>query len=59
MFADDVISTFPDGTLVKEKENLLKNIKAYRESLAAVSSAVKAMTTLKTPDDPDHEFVTF
>ncbi|MDQ3276853.1 MAG: hypothetical protein M3Q06_00910 [Bacteroidota bacterium] len=57
IFADDVMSTFPDGTVVKGKENLLKMTKEHRNSLAAVSSSINAVTTLKTPDDPEHEVV--
>jgi len=57
LFADDILATFPDGTVVKGKENFLKMGKEYRNSLAAVSSTVNAVTTLKTPDDPEHEVV--
>lgn len=57
LFADDVLATFPDGTSVKGKENLMQAAKEYRNSLAAMSSTVNAITTLKTPDDPEHEVV--
>jgi hypothetical protein len=58
LFADDVVATFPDGSMVKGKENLMKSAKEYRNSFSAVSSQVNACTTLKTPDDPEHEVVT-
>lgn len=57
LFADDIVATFPDGSVVKGKENFLKMAKEYRSSLASVSSTVDACTTLKTPDQPDMEVV--
>jgi hypothetical protein len=56
--ADDVIATFPDGSMVKGRENFVKMLKDYRNSFASVSSKITACTTLKTPDDPEHEVVT-
>lgn len=56
-FADDIIATFPDGTMVKGKADFLKMAKGYRSGLAAVSSTVDACTTMKSPDDPGMEVV--
>lgn len=56
--ADDVVATFPDGSMIKGKDNFMKGIKDYRNSLASATSIVAACTTLKTPDDPDREVVT-
>lgn len=58
LIADDVLATFPDGSVVKGKDNFVKMIRDYRNSLASVSSQIAACTTLKTPDDPDREVVT-
>lgn len=58
LVADDVIATFPDGSMVKGRDNFVKAIKDYRNSFASVSSKINACTTLKTPDDPEHEVVT-
>ena len=33
-------------------------IRDYRNGFASVSSKISACTTLKTPDDPEHEVVT-
>jgi hypothetical protein len=57
MIADDVIATFPDGTVVKGKEDFMKSAKAYRSSLASCSSTVSACVPLKSPDDPDRQVV--
>jgi hypothetical protein len=57
IFADDIVATFPDGTMVKGKEAFMKMGKEYRSSLASVSSTVDACTTLKSPDNPDIEVV--
>ena len=58
LFTNDILATFPDGTVVKGKENFLKSAKEYRNSFASVSSTVDAITTLKTPDHPDMQAVT-
>ena len=56
-FADDVVATLPDGTAIKGKDNFMKAMQDYRNSLASSVSEVNACTTLKTPDDPEHEVV--
>lgn len=56
-FSDNIVSISPDGTVVKGAENFHKIVKDYRNSLAAVTGSVRAITTLKSPSDPDHEFV--
>jgi ketosteroid isomerase-like protein len=56
-FAEDVVATLPDGTMIKGKDNFLKAMKDYRNSIASVVSEVAACTTLKTADDPEHEVV--
>jgi hypothetical protein len=58
LLADDVVATFPDGSMVKGKDNFVKSIKDYRNSFSSVSSKIMACTTLKTPDDPEHDVVT-
>ena|SRR5689334_9652977 len=57
LFADDVLATLPDGTVMKGKDNLMKGLKEYRNSFASASSTVDACVTLKTPDRPDVEVV--
>lgn len=57
LFADDVLATLPDGTVIKGKDNLLKGLKDYRSSFASAGSTVDACVTLKTPDVPDREVV--
>ena len=57
MFADDIVATLPDGTLIKGKDNFMKGLADYRNSFASVVSEVSACTTLKTPDDPEREVV--
>lgn len=54
---DDVVATFPDGSMVKGKDNLMKAIKDYRNSFSAAVSEIDACVALKTPDDPDREVV--
>jgi hypothetical protein len=44
--------------MVKGKENWIKMIKDYRNNFNSVTSTVMACTTLKSPDDPEHEVVT-
>lgn len=46
LFAEDVVATFPDGSMVKGRDNFLKMGKEYRSSLAAVSSNVHACVPL-------------
>ena len=58
LIADDVVATFPDGSMVKGRDNFVKMIRDYRNGFASVSSKIVACTTLKTPDDPEHEVVT-
>jgi hypothetical protein len=57
LFAEDIIATFPDGTMVKGKDDFIKMANEYRSSLAAVSSTVDACTTMKSPDHPEMEVV--
>jgi hypothetical protein len=57
LLADDVIATFPDGSLVKGKDNLLTVIRDYRNSFSAAVSEIDACIALKTPDDPDRDVV--
>ena len=56
-FADDAVVTLADGTVLKGKDNFVKGIKDYRNSLASAVSTVDACVTLKTPDVPDREVV--
>lgn len=58
LFADDIVATLPDGTLIKGKDNFMKAMQDYRNSFASAVSEVAACTTLKTPDDPNREVVT-
>jgi len=57
LFADDMVATLPDGSVFKGKDNAMKAIKDYRNSLASAVSTVDAVVTLKTPDVPDREVV--
>jgi len=57
LLADDVIATLANGTVIMGKENFMKGMNDYRNTLSAVSSTVAACTTLKTPDDPNREVV--
>ena len=57
LFADDIVATFPDGSMIKGKDNFIKSTKDYRNSFASAVSEVDACVTLKTPDDPDREVV--
>ncbi|WP_121355584.1 Cif family virulence factor [Flavisolibacter nicotianae] len=58
LFADDIVATFPDGTLVKGRDNFIKMAKDSRNNMASVVSTVAACTTLKSPDHPESETVT-
>jgi hypothetical protein len=55
IFDDNVEATLPDGSTIKGKENFIKAMKDYRNIFSAVNSEVHAVTTLKTPDDPEHD----
>lgn len=55
--ADDAVGYFSDGTVVKGAENLNKLFADVRNSFASIDEEVYACTTLKSPDDPEHEFV--
>lgn len=55
LFTDDVKAYFPDGSVIKGKEQFFKLSVQYRNSLAAVSSTVDACTTLKSPAHPGIE----
>jgi len=57
MMAYDVVATFPDGSMVKGKENFAKLIRDARSNFSSMSGTVMACTTLKSPDDSDHEVV--
>ena len=57
LFADDIIGTLPDGTMIKGKDNFIKGMQGYRSSFASVVSDVAACVALKTPDDPQREVV--
>ena len=46
LFTEDVVATFPDGSMVKGRDNFLKMGKEYRSILAAVSSNVHACVPL-------------
>lgn len=58
LLADDVVATFPDGSMVKGKDNFIKSIKDWRNSFASAVSTVDACVTLKSPDMKDVEVVT-
>jgi hypothetical protein len=57
LFADDVVATFWDGSMVKGKDNLLKAINDVRNSFASAVSEVAACVALKSPDNPQNEAV--
>ena len=58
LFADDIVATLPDGTLIKGKDNFIKGMQDYRSTFSSATSEVSACTTLKSPDDPEREVVT-
>lgn len=58
LLADDVIATFPDGSMAKGKDNFMKGIKDYRNSFASAVSTVDACVALKSPDMKDRDVVT-
>lgn len=58
LIAEDIVATLADGTVIKGKDNFLNGIKGYRNSLSSAVSTIDACTTLKTPDNPNHEVVT-
>lgn len=51
--ADSITATFPDGTVIKGKENFLNGIKAYRSGFSAVKSDVDAWLPVKSLDKGD------
>jgi hypothetical protein len=57
LLADDAFATLPDGSVFKGKDNVMKAIKDYRNSLTSAASTVVACVTLKSPDMPDREVV--
>ena len=57
LLADDVVATLADGTMIKGKDNFMKAIQGYRNSLASASSEIAACVTLKSPDQPENEAV--
>jgi ketosteroid isomerase-like protein len=57
VFADDVVATFPDGSMIKGKDNILKAVKDLRGSFASATSQVAACVALKSPDHPESEAV--
>lgn len=58
LLADDVVATFPDGSMVKGKDNFMNGIKDVRNSIASSVSSVDACVTLKSPDMKDIQVVT-
>lgn len=57
LFADDVLATFPDGSVIKGKENFMKGIKDSRNNIASAVSTVDACVPLKSPDMKDIQVV--
>ena len=57
MFADDVVASFPDGTIVKGKKKLINAYKDARNRFVSSKITVDACVTLKSPDAPDREAV--
>jgi hypothetical protein len=55
--ADNAVGIFSDGTVVMGADNLNKLFRDVRNSFASINEDVYACTTLKSPDDPEHEFV--
>jgi len=58
LLSDDVVATFPDGSMIKGKDNFMKAIKDYRNSFASAVSTIDACVALKSPDMKDIEVVT-
>jgi ketosteroid isomerase-like protein len=58
LFADDVVGTLPDGTVIKGKDNMLKGAQEHRGMFTSVTSHVNACATMKSSDSPDAEYVT-
>ena len=54
---EDAVGTFSDGSVVKGADNLNKLFRDVRNSFASIKEDIYACTTLKSPDDPEHEFV--
>lgn len=57
LLAEDAACSFPDGTAVKGSDNLIKLFRDVRNGFASINEEVYACTTLKSSDDPEHEFV--
>jgi archaellum component FlaF (FlaF/FlaG flagellin family) len=57
LFTEDVVGTFPDGSMVKGRADFLKMAKEYRNTLASVSSMVNACTTLVGAEHPESQAV--
>jgi ketosteroid isomerase-like protein len=57
LFADDVVATFSDGSMIKGKDNFAKAIADARNSFGSVTSEVAACVALKSPDNPESEAV--
>ncbi|MGZ3939225.1 MAG: hypothetical protein ACXVLT_11245, partial [Flavisolibacter sp.] len=57
IFADNIVGSFPDGTVIKGADNLNKLFRDVRNNFASTIGDIYACTTLKSPDDPEHEFV--
>ena len=57
LFADDVVATFPDGSMIKGKDNIMKAVKDARNNVASSVSDVAACVALKSPDHPESEAV--
>jgi hypothetical protein len=53
--ADTIEATFPDGSRLKGKGNFMTGMQEYRDGFTSVISQVSAVTTVKSPNDPDHE----
>jgi len=58
LLADDVIASFPDGSMIKGKDNFMKGIKDARNNVASSVSTVDACVALKSPDMKDIQVVT-
>lgn len=56
-FADDVLVTLADGTVLKGKDSAMKMIKDYRNTFASATSTIDACVTLRSPDVADREVV--
>lgn len=57
LFADDILGTMADGSVVKGKEAFLNGAKEYRSGFSSVSSEVAACTVLKSAEHPENDVV--